>query len=135
MPCGTCTHIRSSDDRSTRAPVFVLVSTRADIAKGSAPILFFANKSDLPKAYLPENISQALELNKLTDRPWNIMYARRGGARARRIAPSIMQASDQPAQCNLAFVCQREPIQMCAREHGSSDSYLLHCDGTTSSFA
>jgi hypothetical protein len=35
--------------------------------------LFFANKSDLPKALTPAQISEALELNKLTDRPWNIV--------------------------------------------------------------
>ncbi len=45
----------------------------ADIAKKSCPILFFANKSDLPKALTPAQISEALELNKLTDRPFNIV--------------------------------------------------------------
>jgi len=44
-----------------------------DIAKRSIPILFFANKSDLPKALTPAQISEALELNKLTDRDWNIV--------------------------------------------------------------
>ena len=44
-----------------------------DIAKKACPILFFANKSDLPKALTPAQISEALELNKLTDRPWNIV--------------------------------------------------------------
>ena len=44
-----------------------------DIAKSQAPILFFANKSDLNKALTPAQISEALELNKLTDRPWNIV--------------------------------------------------------------
>lgn len=43
-----------------------------DIAKKVCPILFFANKSDLPKALTPAQISEALELQKLT-RPWNIV--------------------------------------------------------------
>jgi hypothetical protein len=44
-----------------------------DISKRAIPILFFANKSDLPKALTPAQISEALELNKLTDRDWNIV--------------------------------------------------------------
>lgn len=45
----------------------------ADIAKRNIPILFFANKMDLPKALTPAQLSEALELSKLSDRPWNIV--------------------------------------------------------------
>ena len=44
-----------------------------DIASKSIPIVFFANKSDMPKALTPTQISEALELAKLTDRQWNIV--------------------------------------------------------------
>lgn len=44
-----------------------------DIAKKNCPILFFANKMDLPKAFTPSQISEALELNKLTERSWQIV--------------------------------------------------------------
>jgi len=44
-----------------------------DISSRPIPILFFANKSDLPKALTPAQLSEALELNKIADRPWNIV--------------------------------------------------------------
>jgi len=44
-----------------------------DMVKRSVPILFFANKMDMPKAVSPAQISELLELNKLVDRPWNIV--------------------------------------------------------------
>ncbi len=44
-----------------------------DIAKRSVPILFFANKMDLPKSLTPAQVSEALELSKITDRPWQII--------------------------------------------------------------
>jgi ADP-ribosylation factor-like protein 6 len=43
-----------------------------DMAKNTCPILFFANKSDLPKALTPQQISEALELTKLIDRKYSI---------------------------------------------------------------
>lgn len=46
-----------------------------DMAKNLCPILFFANKSDLPKALTPQQIAEALELTKLVDRKYNIMSA------------------------------------------------------------
>ena len=51
-----------------------LLNHLTDIAKRSIPILFFANKCDLPKALTPAQISEILELSKLQDRPWNILY-------------------------------------------------------------
>ena len=36
------------------------------------PILFFANKMDLPIAMPILEISNCLELDRITDRPWNI---------------------------------------------------------------
>lgn len=41
--------------------------------KPNVPILFFANKMDVPKALTPDQISEALELHKLQTRPWTIM--------------------------------------------------------------
>ena len=36
------------------------------------PILFFANKMDLPTAKQPVECVQLLELDKITDKPWHI---------------------------------------------------------------
>ncbi len=44
-----------------------------DISKKNCPILFFANKMDLPKAFTPSQISEALELSRLTERSWQIV--------------------------------------------------------------
>jgi ADP-ribosylation factor-like protein 6 len=44
-----------------------------DIGKRSVPILFFANKMDLPKSLTPAQVSEALQLPNLTDRPWHIV--------------------------------------------------------------
>mmetsp|Transcript_16824 Transcript_16824/g.42355 ORF Transcript_16824/g.42355 Transcript_16824/m.42355 type:complete len:187 (+) Transcript_16824:39-599(+) len=38
----------------------------------SVPILFFANKMDLPQAVGPVQCVQNLELSKITDKPWHI---------------------------------------------------------------
>ena len=37
------------------------------------PILFFANKKDLPRARTQAEISEALDLTSITDRPWHIV--------------------------------------------------------------
>jgi ADP-ribosylation factor-like protein 6 len=37
------------------------------------PVLFFANKKDLPTALLPVEIAQALRLEEIKDRPWQIV--------------------------------------------------------------
>ena len=39
----------------------------------SVPVLFFANKSDVAKGMTAAEISEALELHKLSDRPWTIV--------------------------------------------------------------
>ncbi|PNH11692.1 ADP-ribosylation factor-like protein 6 [Tetrabaena socialis] len=39
----------------------------------AVPVLFFANKHDLPVAMPPVEIAQALGLNDIKDRPWQIM--------------------------------------------------------------
>jgi len=36
------------------------------------PVLFFANKMDLPQAASPMQLMQALKLEDITDRPWHI---------------------------------------------------------------
>merc|ERR1711988_180919 len=44
-----------------------------DVAsKPNIPIVFFANKMDLPMALSPVDCVQALELDKITDKPWHI---------------------------------------------------------------
>ena len=40
------------------------------------PIVFFANKMDLPTALSPVECVQRLELDKITDKPWHIACAR-----------------------------------------------------------
>mmetsp|Transcript_83303 Transcript_83303/g.193522 ORF Transcript_83303/g.193522 Transcript_83303/m.193522 type:complete len:186 (+) Transcript_83303:96-653(+) len=42
------------------------------VAEKKIPILFLANKMDLPTASQPVEIMQALELEGITDRPWHI---------------------------------------------------------------
>eukprot|EP00798_Chlamydomonas_sp_ICE-L_P026099 gene26099-11813_t len=37
------------------------------------PIIFFANKKDLPTALSPAEIAQALQLESIKDRPWQIV--------------------------------------------------------------
>jgi len=51
------------------------ILSHKDIANRKIPILFFANKMDLPKALTPEQISSSLELNKIIDRPWHIVQS------------------------------------------------------------
>ena len=36
------------------------------------PILFFANKQDLPHALSPEEVAERLKLSDLRDRPWRM---------------------------------------------------------------
>mmetsp|Transcript_21220 Transcript_21220/g.36145 ORF Transcript_21220/g.36145 Transcript_21220/m.36145 type:complete len:186 (+) Transcript_21220:102-659(+) len=40
---------------------------------GKVPILFLANKKDLPSALSPVEIAQALKLEEIKDRPWQIV--------------------------------------------------------------
>jgi len=42
------------------------------VAEKKIPILFLSNKMDLPTASPPIETMQALELEKITDRPWHI---------------------------------------------------------------
>lgn len=44
----------------------------ADVRKSGAPVLFFANKMDLPGALEPPDISALLSLHRITDRAWQI---------------------------------------------------------------
>ena len=50
-----------------------LLLIHKDIAKRPIPMLFFANKMDLPKSRTPMEISEALELTNILDRPWHII--------------------------------------------------------------
>ena len=43
-----------------------------DIESRSVPMLFFANKSDLPQAHSQQEIAEQLYLDRITDRPWHI---------------------------------------------------------------
>lgn len=44
-----------------------------DVKKKLAPILFFANKMDMPGSQGPNEFVELLELSKMTDRNWQIM--------------------------------------------------------------
>jgi len=50
-----------------------IILSHKDIAKRHIPVLFWANKMDLPKALTPSQISEALELTKITDKTWTIV--------------------------------------------------------------
>lgn len=43
-----------------------------DICASPVPIIFFANKMDIPGALTPFECSQQLELDRISDRPWHI---------------------------------------------------------------
>ena len=43
-----------------------------DIRNRQLPMLFFANKSDLPNAHSQQEIAQHMHLGEITDRPWHI---------------------------------------------------------------
>lgn len=45
----------------------------ANPSLGKVPIIFFANKNDLPTALNPSEIAQALKLEDIKDRPWQIV--------------------------------------------------------------
>jgi ADP-ribosylation factor-like protein 6 len=44
-----------------------------DIASRKLPILFFANKMDIPKALTAAEVSKILALEKIADRPWRLV--------------------------------------------------------------
>lgn len=44
------------------------------IKKSKLPILFFANKTDIPGSLSSVEIVQSLGLDSITDRPWHITY-------------------------------------------------------------
>lgn len=48
-------------------------SCTSEIARRPSPILFFANKMDLPKALTAAEVSKVLGLDRITDRPYRIM--------------------------------------------------------------
>ena len=43
-----------------------------DIQGRKIPILFFANKMDIPGAMVPEMVAEELDLDKVRDKPWHI---------------------------------------------------------------
>lgn len=45
----------------------------ADLRKGAA-VLFLANKKDLPNGLSPVEVAQALQLEGIRDRPWQIVH-------------------------------------------------------------
>ena len=61
-----------------------------NIKERSVPILFFANKMDLPTAESPVNCVQQLSLDKTTDKPWHITCAA-----ARRAPPAAAQCEQR----------------------------------------
>jgi ADP-ribosylation factor-like protein 6 len=46
-----------------------------DIVQSAAPIIFFCNKSDLVQSLSCAEVSQQLELGRITDRPWHIVQS------------------------------------------------------------
>ena len=42
------------------------------IANTNCPIIFFANKMDIPGALTPEECMEELQLDKIRDKPWHI---------------------------------------------------------------
>ena len=82
-----------------------------NIKERSVPILFFANKMDLPTAESPVNCVQQLSLDKITDKPWHITCAAAhrppppaaaaaaAAARARTCARAAHRAPPAAAQC------------------------------------
>lgn len=46
-----------------------------DVSRSPLPIIFFANKMDVPGALTPVECSQQLELERISDRPWHIAHA------------------------------------------------------------
>ena len=46
-----------------------------DVSSSPLPIIFFANKMDVPGALTPVECSQQLELERISDRPWHIAHA------------------------------------------------------------
>ena len=74
-----------------------------NIKERSVPILFFANKMDLPTAESPVNCVQQLSLDKITDKPWHITCAAahrpppRAAAAAAAAAATAARAPALPA--------------------------------------
>ena len=52
-----------------------ILTIHAGIKKSQLPILFFANKSDIPGSISSVEVVQTLALDAITDRPWHISYA------------------------------------------------------------
>jgi ADP-ribosylation factor-like protein 6 len=50
-----------------------MILAHKDVARRPIPIIFFANKMDMPKARTGVEISQALELSLIEGRPWHII--------------------------------------------------------------
>jgi signal recognition particle receptor subunit beta len=51
-----------------------IVLQHADVKDTNIPILFLANKMDVPGAAVPVDITRALELTNIVNRPWTIQY-------------------------------------------------------------
>jgi signal recognition particle receptor subunit beta len=44
------------------------------VIQSKTPILFLANKKDLPHSLSPAEISKIMNLSSIIDRDWNILY-------------------------------------------------------------
>ena len=51
---------------------FVHHFDRIEIRNRQLPVLFFANKSDLPNSHSQQEIAAQMRLDQITDRPWHI---------------------------------------------------------------
>lgn len=50
-----------------------MILEQEDIKNRPVPILFLANKADLPGALAPESIKEMLKLYLITDRKWEVL--------------------------------------------------------------
>ena len=50
----------------------VTLLAHKDIVKRKIPILFYANKMDVAKALSDTQVTEALELSKVTSHPWTV---------------------------------------------------------------
>ena len=97
-----------------------------NIKERSVPILFFANKMDLPTAESPVNCVQQLSLDKITDKPWHITCAaarRRRRRRRARLRLLLSPRAAAAAQCEQRLDGRGHPggHQLAGRPDGTGE--------------
>lgn len=64
--------VDSADQRRLEETGEELTALLSEESLSNVPVLILANKQDLLNAASPEEISEALSLHTIRDRPWNI---------------------------------------------------------------